>query len=56
MQQNSKCKLCGDRDETINHIISECSKSSQKEYNIRHDCGIRWSTGRSARNWNFTYQ
>ena len=20
-QQNSKCRLCGDRDETINHII-----------------------------------
>ena len=25
-QQNSRCRLCGDRDETINHIISECSK------------------------------
>ena len=24
-QQNSKCRLCGDRDETINHMISECS-------------------------------
>ena len=23
-QQNSKCRLCGDRYETINHIISEC--------------------------------
>ena len=21
-QQNSKCRLCSDRDETINHIIS----------------------------------
>ena len=28
----SKCRLCGDRDETINHIISECSKLTQKEY------------------------
>ena len=37
MQQNSKCRLCGDRDETINHIISECSKLAQKEYKIRHD-------------------
>ena len=36
-QQNSKCKLCGDRDETINHIISECSKLALKEYNARHD-------------------
>ena len=26
MQQNCKCRLCSDRDETINHIISECSK------------------------------
>ena len=25
-QQNSKCRLCDDRDETINHTISECSK------------------------------
>ena len=36
-QQNSKCKLCGDRDETINHIISECSKLAQKKYKARHD-------------------
>ena len=35
--QNSKCRLCGDRDETINHIISECSKLAQKEYKTRHD-------------------
>ena len=26
MQQNSKCRLCNDRDETINHIISKYSK------------------------------
>ena len=36
-QQNSKCKLCGGRDETINHIISECSKLALKEYKARHD-------------------
>ena len=36
-QQNSKYRLCGDRDETINHIISECSKSAQREYKVRHD-------------------
>ena len=33
--QNSKCRLCGERDETINHIISECSKSAQ-EYKARY--------------------
>ena len=44
-QQNSKCRLCGDRDETINHIISECSKLAQKNYKARHDWvgkGIHW--------------
>ena len=37
IQQNSQCWQCGDRDETTNHIISECSKSAQKEYKSRHD-------------------
>ena len=36
-QQNSKCRLYSDRDETINHIISECSKLAQKVYKARHD-------------------
>ena len=36
-QQNSKCRLFSDRDETINHIISECSKLAQKEYKAWHD-------------------
>ena len=36
-QQNSRYKLCDDRNEKINHIISKCSKSSQKEYKTRRD-------------------
>ena len=36
-QQYSKCRLCGDTDETINHIISESSKLAQKEYKARHN-------------------
>ena len=39
IQQNRKCRLCGDRDETINHIISECSKLAQREYKARHTNG-----------------
>ena len=35
-QQNSKYTLCGDQDETINHMISECSRLEQKEYKTRH--------------------
>ena len=55
-QQNSKCRLCNDRDETINHIISECSKLAQKEYKARHDKSVRWSTGKCAGNFNSTIQ
>ena len=33
-QENSKCRLCSDRDETINHILSELA---QREYKARHD-------------------
>ena len=36
-QQNSKCRLCSDRDEMINHIISECSKLAQKKYTTRYN-------------------
>ena len=36
-QQNSKCALCGDRDETINYLISECSKLALKDYKTRPD-------------------
>ena len=29
-QQNIRCRLYGYRDETINHIISECNKLAQE--------------------------
>ena len=29
--------LCGDIDETANHIISECCKLEKKENTTRHD-------------------
>ena len=35
-QQNSKCRLCGNRDETINHI-SECGKLALMEYKTSRD-------------------
>ena len=36
-QKNCKCRLCGDRDEIIRHIINKYSKLAQKEYKTRHD-------------------
>ena len=37
MWKTVKCRRCGDRDETINHIISECSKLAQRENKARRD-------------------
>ena len=52
--QNSKCRLCGDRDETINHIITEYSKLAQKEYKTRHDWvgnEIHWEMCKKFKIW-----
>ena len=36
-QEGSKCRMCGKADESISHLLSECSKLSQTEYKRRHD-------------------
>ena len=54
-QQNSKCRLCVDRDETINHIISECSKLAQKEYQTRHDRVDKVIHWEMCKKFNFDY-
>ena len=36
-RQNSRCRLCGDRNETVNHIKSASWKLAQREYKTRHD-------------------
>ena len=36
-RKNSNCRICGDIDEKINHILSECRKLAQKEYKTWHD-------------------
>ena len=53
-QQNSKCRLCGERVETLNHIISECSKLAQKEYKTRYDWVGKVICGICAGNFNLT--
>ena len=37
MQQNNKSWLCGDKEEAINHILSECNKLEEKECKTRHN-------------------
>ena len=36
-----KCRMCGDKDETVWHVIGECSKLSGTEYKRRHDNAAR---------------
>ena len=36
-QISRKCRLCKTKDETINHIVSECPNLAQKQYKERHD-------------------
>ena len=36
-QENSKCRICGKPEESVNNVLSECSKSAQKEHKRRHD-------------------
>ena len=43
-------RLRGDRDQMINHIISECGKLAQKEYKNRHDCEGKMIHKNCARN------
>ena len=50
-RQNSKYRLCGNGDECINHLVSECRKLAQNQYKTRHD----WAgKGNCARNLNLT--
>ena len=34
---DSLCRVCRKVDESIDHIVSGCSKLAQKEYKRRHD-------------------
>ena len=36
-QEDSRCRMGGEVNETIHHLISECSKMEQKEYKNRHE-------------------
>ena len=36
-RDSALCRMCKNKDETVSHIISECSKIAQNEYKNRHD-------------------
>ena len=35
--ENPLCRMCGEREETVQHIICECKQLAQREYKRRHD-------------------
>eukprot|EP00795_Rhopilema_esculentum_P009699 gene9699-biopygen2667 len=36
------CRMCGDKGETVSHLVSECAKLAQTEYKRRHDNVARY--------------
>ena len=36
-QKDTLCRLCKKADESIDHVVSGCSKLAQKEYKRKHD-------------------
>ena len=36
------CRMCGEKGETVSHIVSECGKLAQREYKRRHDNVARY--------------
>ena len=48
IESSPLCRICGTRNETISHIVSECGKLAQNQYKRRHD-----SVGRHV-HWQFS--
>ena len=38
---DAMCRVCRQSEETVDHIVSGCSKLAQKDYKRRHDCVAR---------------
>ena len=53
IQEQSERRMCGIADETINHLLSECGKTAQKEYKKRHDWMGKNTIGTCARKIRF---
>ena len=52
-QNNTLCRLCKKADESIDHVVSGCSKLSQKEYKRRHNKLNKIVHWELARTFNF---
>ena len=45
---SSKCRLCKSAEESVSHIVCECSALAQREYKGRHDGLAKLSIGACA--------
>ena len=52
-QKGMLCRLCKKTDESIDHVVSGCSKLAQKEYKRRHDNLGKIVHWKLARKFNF---
>ena len=47
------CRMCGERRESVYHLVSECSKLVQREYKRRHDDMARYVDWQLCERWGF---
>ena len=40
--ESPMCRMCGEKAETISHLVMECSKLAHREYKKRHDNAARY--------------
>ena len=52
-QAESKCRLCGKRDETVRHRVCECTMLAQREYKRNYDCVVKKIYWKVCRNIGF---
>jgi hypothetical protein len=49
---NSKCRLCNEKEETVDHLVSSCSKIAQTDYKDRLDQVARMIHWNLCNNYN----
>ena len=47
MQLSPSCRMCGVKDDTVGHLLCECSKNAHMQYKNRHDNVARIVSGQS---------
>ena len=51
---DSKCRLCKESDETVDHILSSCKKIAQTDYKIQHNTVVKMIHWNICKNYHIT--